>query len=308
MKFKDYYKILGVEDSASQDDIKRAYRKKARQYHPDVSKDPNAEEHIKSVNEAYEVLRNPSRRAEFDQLKQHGFQGGDDFRRPSDWQGQWDFDAGTFQAGGDFSDFFNTMFGGASEFSPDFRGGRHAQGDDIQLQVHISLEQAYGGCEIKIKVPKAPGYPEKTLSVKIPAGAVDGQLLRLRGQGRPGARNGDLILNIKFKSHPHFQVENSNIVLPLPITLLESIEGAHVEVPTLGGKVSLKIPPNTASGTRMRIKGRGLPSTPAGDQIVVAHIALPAVTSDADKETLRSLESRWKFSPRSYLDAEESAS
>ena len=217
MKFKDYYQILGVAESASQDEIKRAYRKKARQYHPDVSSDPDAEEKIKSVNEAYEVLGDENRRAEFDRVKKHGFRGGDDFKRPPGGQGNWQSagggfgSAGGFGAGGstDFSDFFESLFG--QQVRPDdgfTRGrrpgqsgshqsrGRHSKGDDIKLSVRVSLENAWRGGKTRIKVPAAPGFAEKTLTVNIPAGVTDQRQLRLRGQGRPGAIDGDLILSL----------------------------------------------------------------------------------------------------------------
>ncbi len=314
MKFKDYYKVLGVTDSANQDEIKRAYRKKARQFHPDVSKETDAEEKFKSVNEAYEVLRDEKRRAEFDQLKKHGFKGGDDFRRPPGWQGDWKFNPGGGQReSADFSDFFESIFGGAGGFGggsndPFTSGrqgpvGRHSKGDDIRLTVRVSLENAYQGGKTKIKVPAASGFVEKLLSVNIPAGVIDGQQLRLRGQGRPGATNGDLILTIKLKSHQFFAVEGAHITLNLPVTPSESIEGAQLQVPTLGGMVNLKIPPNTASGTRLRIKGRGLPAAPAGDQFVVVQITLPAALSESDKSALKALESQWDYAPRAHFVA-----
>jgi len=242
MKFKDYYQILGVTDSASQDEIKRAYRKKARQYHPDVSTESDAEEQFKSVNEAYEALKDEDRRAEYDQLKKHGFRGGDDFRPPPGWQGgrntnrsghgQGGFGHSDFGTGGDFSDFFESIFrrGGFGQggFESDRQSpfgsqagqsrGRHSQGDDIRLNVRVSLENAFRGGKTKITVPAAPGYPAKTLSVNI------------------------------------------------PVTPAEMIEGTTLKVPTLSGAVSLKIPPSTKSGKRLRIKGRGLPAKPAGDQ------------------------------------------
>ncbi len=310
MKFKDYYKVLGVTDSASQDEIKRAYRKKARQFHPDVSKETDAEEKFKSVNEAYEVLRDEKRRAEFDQLKKHGFKGGDDFRRPPEWQGDWKFNSAGGQRGSaDFSDFFESLFGGAGGGSNDpfTRGrqgpaGRHSKGDDIRLSVRVSLENAYQGGKTKIKVPAASGYPEKVLSVNIPAGVIDGQQLRLRGQGRPGATNGDLILTIKLKSHELFEVDGANITLNLPVTPSESVEGTRLHVPTLAGRVSVKIPPGTTSGTRLRIRGRGLPAETVGDQFVVVQIALPEKLSDGDRSALKALESKWDYHPRAHFE------
>jgi len=326
MKFKDYYQILGVTDSASQDEIKRAYRKKARQYHPDVSTESDAEEQFKSVNEAYEALKDEDRRAEYDQLKKHGFRGGDDFRPPPGWQGgrntnrsghgQGGFGHSDFGTGGDFSDFFESIFrrGGFGQggFESDRQSpfgsqagqsrGRHSQGDDIRLNVRVSLENAFRGGKTKITVPAAPGYPAKTLSVNIPAGVADGQQLRLRGQGRPGAINGDLTLTVRHKLHELFEVDGANVLLTIPVTPAEMIEGTTLKVPTLSGAVSLKIPPSTKSGKRLRIKGRGLPAKPAGDQIVIVQVALPADLDASAVNELRELEAGWNFDPRAHFE------
>lgn len=318
MKFKDYYQILGVDDSATQDEIKRAYRKKARLYHPDVSTEANAEEQFKSINEAYEVLKDEKRRAEFDQLKKHGFRGGDEFKRPDGWQGDWNFDPGgfnpdsfnpdSFNQGGDFSDFFESIFGRASGQAGGYRSrphqhsrGRHSQGDDIRLSVRVSLENAFRGGKTRLKVPEAPGYPSKMLNVNIPAGVTDGQQLRLRGQGRPGAVNGDLLVTIILKPHELFDVDGANVLLTLPVTPLELIEGATLNVPTLSGKVSVKIPPNTTSGKRLRLKHKGLPATPPGDQYVVVQVKLPDDLNSASVAKLRELETSWDYDPRAHF-------
>lgn len=311
MKFKDYYQILGVDDSASQDDIKRAYRKKARLYHPDVSSEADAEEKFKSINEAYEVLKDEKRRAEFDQLKQHGFRGGDDFTRPNGWQGDWNFDPGSFSQSGDFSDFFESIFGQANGYPggqarrnngrQHHSRGRHSQGDDIRLSVRVSLENAFRGGKTRIKVPAAPGYPSKMLNVNIPAGVTDGQQLRLRGQGRPGAINGDLLVTILLKPHELFDVDGANVLLTLPVTPLELIEGATLNVPTLSGKVSVKIPPNSISGKRLRLKNKGLASTPPGDQFVIVQVAMPDALDAASITKLRELETSWDFDPRAHF-------
>lgn len=340
MKFKDYYQILGVSDSATTDEIKRAYRKKARQYHPDVSKESDAEEKFKSVSEAYEVLKDEKRRAEYDQLKQHGFRGGDDFRRPSGWQGDWNFGRGghrgsqgnynrtgqgDFGGNSDFSDFFESIFGQAgfnrgydstaqhrpgqhrpNQHGHGQRAGRHSKGDDIQLGVRVSLENAFKGGKTRIKVPAAPGYQEKTLSVNIPSGVISGQQLRLRGQGRPGSINGDLILTIEHKPHDLFEVDGSNVVLTVPVTPLESVEGVTLKVPTLSGRVSLKIPPGTSSGKRLRIKGRGLNDSnakgqSAGDQIVTVQVVVPDNLDRDSIDQLKKLEAAWEFDPRAHF-------
>ena len=338
MKFKDYYQILGVSESATQDEIKRAYRKKARQYHPDVSQESDAEDKFKSVSEAYEVLKDEKRRADYDQLKQHGFRGGDDFRRPPGWQGDWSFGSGGQRSGqghynrtgqgdfggnSDFSDFFESIFGQAGfnrgydstaqyrqgqhrpgQHGPHQTAGRHSKGDDIRLGVRVSLENAFKGGKTRIKVPAAPGYPEKTLSVNIPAGVTSDQQLRLRGQGRPGSINGDLILTIKHKPHDLFEIDGSNVVLTVPVTPLESVEGVTLKIPTLSGRVRLKIPPCTSSGKRLRIKGRGLPkaNAEAGDQIVIVQVVVPDNLDSDSIDKLKKLEAAWEFDPRAHFE------
>ena len=322
MKFKDYYQILGVSDSASQEDIKRAYRKQARKYHPDVSKEPDAEEQFKSVNEAYEVLRDESRRAEFDQIKKYGYRGGDEFRPPPGWQSTRNGHPGAGTA--DFSEFFESIFssgrGANGGFEDLFRhpsqsrsqphtqtGGRHSQGDDVHLTVRVSLLNAYRGGKTKITIPAAVGYPAKTLNVTIPAGVTEGQQMRLRGQGRPGAKNGDLLLTIRLKPHELFDTDGVNVSLTVPVTPLEALEGAKLQVPTLGGMVSITVPAGTHSGTRLRIKGRGLPATPAGDQFVIIQIAVPDSLDNKMMDRLREIESDWGFDPRAHFTATESA-
>ena len=334
MKFRDYYKILGVSESASADEIKRAYRKKARQFHPDVSKENDAEEQFKLVGEAYEVLRDPGRRAEYDQLKTHGYRHGDNFQGGGNWQGQWGAD--TFSGAGDFSDFFKTIFGAAgagsgfhgaassgagagpagSGYGAGF-GGPHADrqtrtsgraspqsGADVRLRVRVSLELAYKGGKTTIKVPSKDGNGQRSLSVTIPAGVVDGQQLRLRDQGRQaggGGRPGDLIMIIEIKQHDLFEVDGADIVLQLPITPLESIDGVTVSVPTLGGEVSLKIPAKSASGSKLRLRGRGLPASSIGDQYVIVQIAMPAEISAHQRKLLEEFDAAVNDDPRSRL-------
>lgn len=326
MKFRDYYEILGVTETATADEIKRAYRKKARQYHPDVSEENDAEEQFKLVGEAYEVLRDPARRQEYDQLKKHGYRNGDEFHGGGNWQGQWQTGGSPFAGAGDFSDFFNAIFGsmgqagaqpgqaGARGFEGGFEGGFNggfdkgfqggvgpdfrnttggpggASGSDVRIRVRVSLEQAYKGGKTTIKVPAKNGNSQRSLSVSIPAGVVDGQQLRLRGQGRAspvGARAGDLLLTIEIKEHELFAVDGADVLLQVPVTPLESVEGVTLSVPTLGGEVSLKVPPKTQSGTRLRLRGRGLPASSIGDQYVTIQIAVPSTLSARQKELLR---------------------
>ena len=328
MQFKDYYQILGVTDSASADEIKRAYRKKARQFHPDVSKEKDAEEQFKQVGEAYEVLRDPERRAEYDQLKKHGYRHGDDFRGGANWSGQWQPGAGSFAGGADFSEFFNAIFGSAgmggggfrtdgfgaefgADFGPDLGAGRHAHGgnaygrstgEDTQLRVRVPLELAYKGGKTTIKVPASGGREARNLSVKIPPGVVEGQQLRLRGQGNAHrGRAGDLLITITIKPHDLFDVDGADVLLTVPVTPLEAIDGVTLSVPTPGGEVSLKIPPNTASGSKLRLRGRGLPASPAGDQYVTVQIAVPENLTSEQRSLLEQFDASVDVDPRAHL-------
>jgi curved DNA-binding protein len=333
MKFRDYYEILGVTETATADEIKRAYRKKARQYHPDVSKEDDAEEQFKLVGEAYEVLRDPARRQEYDQLKKHGYRNGDEFHGGGNWQGQWQPGANPFSGagGGDFSDFFNAIFGSMGQagaqpgqagphgfergFERGFQGGfgadfgnagggqNAASGSDVRIRVRVSLEQAYKGGKTTLKVPAKDGNGQRSLSVNIPAGVVDGQQLRLRGQGRispMSARAGDLLLTIEIKEHELFTVDGADVLLQVPVTPLESLDGVTLAVPTLGGEVSLKVPPRTQSGTRLRLRGRGLPASSIGDQYVTIQIALPSEITPKQRELLREFDALAEGDLRSW--------
>lgn len=333
MKFRDYYEILGVKESATADEIKRAYRKKARQFHPDVSKENDAEEKFKLVGEAYEVLRDPARRREYDQLKKHGYRNGDDFRGGGNWQGQRQPGADPFSGAGDFSDFFNAIFGSMGQASaqaraagsrgfdgglgPDFGAGGFSgagfgssagnrgagRGNDVQTRVGVSLELAYHGGKTNIRVPAKNGVGQRSLSVSVPAGVVDGQQLRLRGQGQLAAAGGiagDLLLTIDIKKHAQFEVDGADVLLQVPITPLESLQGVTLSVPTLGGEVSLKVPPKTQSGTRLRLRGRGLPGKSTGDQYVTVQIALPEKTTDRQRELLQEFDDLTEGSLRTW--------
>lgn len=318
MKFKDYYEILGVSETASQDEIKRAYRKKARLYHPDVSSENNAEDKFKEVNEAHEALRDEKRRAEYDQLKKHGYRNGDDVQQPHYGNGGG-FNPGSFGGGGEFGDFFESIFGSSMGGGGFGRNGQPAgfgqsgarrrsqQGNDVKLRVMVALENAYEGGKTNLKIPPGAGQASKTLSVKIPAGVVDEQQLRLRSQGRPGLNGGpagDLILTIRLKKHKHFEVSGSDITLNLPITPHESVTGLKLGVPTLGGEVAMMIPANTQSGTRLRLRGRGLPASPAGDQYVVVQIQVPGDLSAQALEMLKIFDEETQANPRAHFQAE----
>ncbi len=302
MEYKDYYKILGVERSADADAIKRAYRKLARKYHPDVSKERNAEARFKEVNEAYEVLHDPEKRQAYDTLGSNWKQG-QNFRPPPGWQESgFHFDQRGFEGSG-FSDFFDSLFGGMGGSPFGARGRAHAgkrKGEDALARVAIALDDAYHGTVCNIRV-QSNSNESKTLRVKIPPGVAEGQKIRLGGQGGSGPSGGpagDLYVEVQIKPHDWFRLEGRDVLLDLPITPWEAALGTTIHAPTLGGKVDLKIPPGTQSGKKLRLKGRGLPGAPAGDQIITIQIHTPPVRNDVDKERYRKMKKEMDFDPR----------
>lgn len=305
MEFKDYYKILGVARDASQDDIKRAYRKLARKYHPDVSKEPEAEARFKEVAEAYEVLKDPEKRRAYDRFGAN-WKEGQEFRPPPDWDQGFSFSGGGF-AGGDYSDFFEALFGRAGGR----RGGFRMRGEDQVARISIGLEDAYqGGTQtISLNVPElaADGSviaKTRTLNVRIPKGITEGQRIRLAGQGSPGPGGGpagDLYLEVHFRPHPYFHAEKRDIFLDLPITPWEAALGKTVPVPTLGGTVELRIPPGSQTGRKLRLKGRGLPGNPPGDQYAVLKIVTPAAHTDAARAFYERMAQELPMNPRADL-------
>lgn len=318
MKFKDYYKIMGVSTDASQEEIKRAYRKLARKYHPDVSKEKDAEERFKEVNEAYEVLKDPEKRAAYDKLRSGGWRPGEDFTPPPDWDTGFEFSGGGFTSvdASQFSDFFEALFGSASPFG--YRRGQgsvrgfNIRGEDRHAQILISPEDSYRGATRTITL-EVPEYDSQgrltrrrhTLKVKIPRGIVAGQHIRLAGQGAPGigtGEHGDLYLEVKFKPHPLYKIDGRDVYINLPITPWESALGAQVKVPTLGGWVDMKIPPGTQSGTRLRLKGRGLPGNPAGDQYVVIQIVTPQADSERARRLYEQMARELDYNPRAQWE------
>jgi curved DNA-binding protein len=291
MQFKDYYDILGVEPSAGEAEIKTAYRRLARKYHPDVSKEAGAEEKFKAVNEAYEALRDPAKRKAYDQLRARGYRPGDQVQPPPGGfgqggaQGDFDFDeifAGG-GAGGGFSDFFEELFGrrrgGGAE--PGFGGARGPRPrGDMRARLAVPLEAVYRGDSVRI------GVNGKTLEVRVPKGVKPGQAIRLAGQGGHG---GDLLLEIEYAAHPQFEVDGRNIIHVLPVAPWEAALGATVSVPTLGGPVDLKIPADSEAGRKLRLRGRGLPGTPTGDQIVELEVLAPKAHTRAEREAYERL-------------------
>lgn len=302
MEFKDYYEILGVKPDASEADIKSAYRKLARKYHPDKNKDAGAEEKFKAINEANEVLRDAEKRRSYDQLRAGGYRGGEQFRPPPGWgQGQGQgFDFGD-NGNGEFSDFFESLFGraaGGQQGQPRARRGR-----DVQAQVQIDLQIAHDGGRTRLALQDGNGS-ERVLEVKIPAGIQPGQVIRLAGQGHPGAAggpNGDLLLEVGIRDDMRFKLDGRNVLHVLPIAPWEAALGATVPVPTLAGTVDLRIPAGSQSGRKLRLKGRGMPGHghPAGDQLVELSIRVPAADSDAQRAAYEALREEFgDYDPR----------
>ncbi len=316
MDFKDYYTIMGVERDATQDEIKRAYRKLARKYHPDVSKESDAEARFKEVGEAYEVLKDPEKRAAYDQLGAN-WQAGQDFNPPPDWDAGFEFSGGGYTAGdaSAYSDFFESLFG--REFHSAHTGGgrqRHgfqARGEDHHAKILIDIEDAFRGAErrITLQAPEvdAQGHVttrKHTLNVKIPKGVKQGQKIRLAGQGSPGFGGGpagDLYLEIDFNPHSIYRVEGRDLYLELPVAPWEAALGATVKAPTPGGVVDLKIPAGMSGGKKMRLKGRGIPGKPPGDIYVTPRITVPPANTDKAREFYRRMEQELAFNPRSKL-------
>jgi curved DNA-binding protein len=336
MRFKDYYEVMGVPRGASQDDIKRAYRKLARKFHPDVSKEKNAEDRFKELQEAYEVLKDPEKRVAYDQLGANWRQG-QEFRPPPDWgkgfefsrggsgsgRGQGAGSQGRFE-GGDFSDFFSELFGARSPFgAAGARGfetggpraggqrGFSAPGQDHVARVEIDLEDAYRGGTRTIELRSPEITPDghvttrpRALRVSIPAGVVDGQQIRLAGQGSPGLGGGppgDLYLEVNLRPHPLFTVDGRDVTVTLPVAPWEAALGETVAVPTLGGPVDMKLPTGARAGQKLRLRARGLPGPTPGDQYVVLKVVLPPDSPKA-RDFFERMKRELAFDPRAELD------
>ncbi|HEX5420567.1 MAG TPA: DnaJ C-terminal domain-containing protein [Gammaproteobacteria bacterium] len=315
MEFKDYYAVMGLGREAGQDEIKRAYRKLARKYHPDVSKEPDAEARFKELGEAYEVLKDPEKRAAYDQLGAN-WKAGQDFRPPPDWDQGFEFHGGGFTGAdtGQFSDFFESLFGrgfARAGSAGAGRGGFHMRGQDTHAKMLIDAEDAYQGATraltLKHTEMGADGRPrivEHALNVRIPKGVRPGQHIRLAGQGEAGIGGGgagDLYLEVEFRPHSLYKVEGRDVYLDLPVAPWEAALGATVKAPTPTGPVELRVPPGSAAGRKLRLKGRGIPGEPAGDLYVVLQIALPSAESEAVKTAYRDLERAAPFNPRARL-------
>ncbi len=313
MEFKDYYQTLGVSKNAKKDEIKRAYRKLARKYHPDVSQEANAEEKFKEVKEAYEVLNDPEKRKAYDTLGPN-WKNGQDFTPPPGWEQQQTggfhhgFTSGNQQ---DFSDFFEELFGqqrgGGFHHQSSGRGFK-SKGQDAHVKVLISLEDAFSGAtrQIALQMPEVTAQGQivnkpKTLNVKIPKGIMQGQQIRLTGQGGPGlggGPNGDLYLEVEFQDHPQFSIEGKDIYATVPIAPWEAALGAKISAPTLNGKVNLTVPANSQSGKKLRLKGKGLPAKTAGDQYVVLQVVVPPADTEAKRKLYKQMAEEMAFEPR----------
>lgn len=310
MDFKDYYKVLGLEPGADDKAVKAAYRKLARKYHPDVSKEKDAENQFKDVAEAYEVLKSAEKRAEYDELRKYAQQGRP-FEPPPGWQprGNGGF-ADEMGGGRDYSDFFESLFGAAGRSQgPGRKSAR--RGQDVEMELPILLEETLAdeAKKIAFQLPQysADGRPlaaiSKTLNVKIPAGVSDGERIRLKGQGAPGlggAANGDLYLIIRLVPHPLFDVEAHNLILTVPLAPWEAALGSKVTVPTLDGKIHLSIPANSQSGQRLRIKGKGLMNKQSerGDLYALFKIVIPAQADEPTRALWAQLAEQAAFDPR----------
>jgi curved DNA-binding protein len=309
MEFKDYYATLGVDRSAAPEEIKRAYRKLARKFHPDVSKEPEAEARFKEVSEAYEALSDPEKRVAYDDVGQR-YRGGQEFQPPPGWDSGFEFSGrgDGFASEAEFSDFFSTLFGHraqahAGQGAPSMRGGDH------HAKVAIDLEDAYTGAQrtitLRVPVPDEHGrlrLLERHLDVRIPKGVREGQQLRLAGQGSAGfggGTPGDLYLEISFRPHPQFRVDGRDVFVDLALAPWEAALGAAVSTPTPQGPVQLTIPPGSSSGRKLRLKGRGLPGDPPGDLYAVLGIRTPAAATEAAREAYAAFAAAFAdFDPR----------
>lgn len=315
MEFKDYYKIMGVERNATQDEIKRAHRRLARKYHPDINKDANAEGLFKDLGEAYEVLKDPEKRAAYDQLGAD-WKSGQEFRPPPEWNAGFEFSGGGYTGSdsADYSDFFEALFGRGFAGAGSARGSFHAHGEDRHAKILIDLEDSYTGATktlvLKQTFVDAEGRlqtRDHKLNVNIPKGVHAGQHIRLAGQGGASmgkGKAGDLYLEVEFRAHPRYSVVGRDITLELPLAPWEAALGATLKVPTPAGAVELKVPANSSSGQRLRLKGQGLPGKSPGDLFVVLRVALPSANTEEAKELYREMAKRFSsFNPRDSLGA-----
>lgn len=309
MEFKDYYDTLGVARSATADEIKKAFRRLARKYHPDVSKEPNAEARMKEINEAFAVLSDPEKRAAYDQIGQ-GFHAGQEFRPPPDWDAGFEFSGRGFSGAeaADFSDFFSELFGTRMGRTGARGGGFHMRGEDHHAKIMLDLEDAYQGASrtLTLRVPRMDAYgrtvlAEHTLNVRIPKGIHEGKVIRLAGQGNPGmggGQPGDLYLEVHFKAHPRYRVEGRDVYASLPVAPWEAALGASVAASVPDGTVEVRIPAGSQTGRKLRLKGRGIPGTSPGDLYLVLETVLPPANTPKARELYETMAREMAFNPR----------
>jgi curved DNA-binding protein len=313
MQFKDYYETLGVPREATQEEIKKAFRKLARKYHPDVSKEANAESRMKDVNEAYAVLSDPEKRAAYDQLGRN-YQPGQEFRPPPDWDAGFEFSGQGYSPheAADFSDFFSELFGrmgGAGRGGFHTQGSRfHAQGEDHHAKILLDLEDAFTGAtrQISLRVPQLDAHGRvslstRTLNVRLPKGVRAGQVIRLAGHGAAGSSGGpagDLLLEVQFKPHPRFHADGRDLHLSLPVAPWEAALGAVIAVDLPSGPVKVRIPAGAQSGRQLRVRGKGIPGEPAGDLLLDLQVLLPPADTPRARQFYETMAKEMNFNPR----------
>ena len=310
-QFKDYYEVLGVPRDATAEGIKKAFRKLARKYHPDVSKEKDADARMKEVNEAYAVLSDPEKRAAYDQLGK-GFRPGEEFRPPPDWDAGFEFSGHGFspdEAAG-FSEFFEQIFGRMGHGARGFHAQRNfrAHGEDHHAKVYLDVEDAFAGAsrQISLRAPKMDAQgrvalESRTLNVKIPRGIREGQVIRLAGQGAPsmgGGPAGDLMLEVHFKPHPRLRVEGRDLHLTLPVAPWEAALGAVVTVDLPGGAVKVRVPKGAQSGRQLRVRGKGIPGEPPGDLMLIVEVMLPPADTPRAQALYEQMARELAFDPR----------
>jgi curved DNA-binding protein len=307
LEFKDYYQVLGLDKAAGADEIKKSYRKLARKYHPDVSKEADAELRMKDVNEAYAVLGDPEKRAAYDQLGSR-YRDGQEFQAPPNWNGGSGFSGADM---GEYSDFFANLFGQSAQGRGGRAGPRPRRGQDSHAKIVIDLRDAYQGAPrtITLRGERADAQgrvsvQEHSLNVQIPKGVREGQQIRLAGQGSPGTGGsaaGDLFLEVHFKPDPHYRVDDRDVYLTLPVTPWEAALGASIEAPTPSGKVQVKIPANSKNGRKLRLKGRGIPGEPVGDLYLLLDIVLPPADTEKARQLYEMMAREMAFNPRQAM-------